>query len=74
MASFNMGVYYVLAAVTEWRSFYRFTVYFRLVTFTVFTTLVVAEAAPARFLAVGLWEGIGAAATALALRYEARRS
>src|SRR6185436_9240802 len=44
MASFNMGVYYVLAAVTEWRSFYRFTVYFRLVTFTVFTTLVVAEA------------------------------
>jgi hypothetical protein len=31
------------------------------------------QAAPVRFLAVGLWEALGAAATAVALRYEARR-
>jgi hypothetical protein len=74
MASFNVGVYYLLAAATEWRPFYRFTIYFRLLTFAVFTALVVTEAAPARFLAVGLWEALGAVATALALRYEAGRS
>ncbi|MFF5174125.1 hypothetical protein ACFY3U_15965 [Micromonospora sp. NPDC000089] len=74
MASFNMGVYYLLAAATEWRSFYRFTVVFRLVTFTVFTLTVLADVAPARFLGVAAWEGLGAVATAVALWWDARRA
>lgn len=74
MASFNMGVYYLLAAATEWRPFYRFTVAFRMVTLVVFSTLVIIEAAPARFLGVALWEGAGALVTGLALAYERRRS
>ena len=72
MASLNMGVYYLVAAATEWRPFYRFTVVFRLLTFAVFTSLVLTDVAPARFLGVALWEGAGAVATGLALAYEAR--
>ncbi|WP_410814697.1 hypothetical protein [Micromonospora sp. 067-2] len=74
MASFNMGVYYLLATVTEWRSFYRFTVVFRLVTFTVFSIAVLADIAPDRFFGVAAWEGLGALATAVGLRLDARRS
>ncbi|MEU1754745.1 hypothetical protein ABZ436_19045 [Micromonospora matsumotoense] len=74
MASFNMGVYYLLAVATEWRAFYRFTVVFRLVTFTVFTLTVLADVAPDRFIGVALWEGVGAVATAIGLRWDARRS
>ncbi|MET8349558.1 hypothetical protein [Micromonospora sp. NPDC005206] len=74
MASFNMGVYYLLATVTEWRAFYRFTVVFRLVTFTVFSIAVLAEIAPDRFFGVAAWEGLGALATAVGLRLDARRS
>ncbi|MEV4658935.1 hypothetical protein [Micromonospora sp. NPDC049301] len=72
MASFNMGVYYLLATVTEWRAFYRFTVVFRLVTFTVFSIAVLADIAPDRFFGVALWEGLGALATAVGLRLDAR--
>ncbi|WLS47239.1 hypothetical protein Q3V37_08405 [Micromonospora profundi] len=74
MASFNMGVYYLLATVTEWRVFYRFTVVFRLVTFTVFTIAVLSDIAPDRFFGVAAWEGLGALATAIGLRVDARRS
>ncbi|GIJ21887.1 hypothetical protein [Micromonospora lutea] len=74
MASFNMGVYYLLATATEWRAFYRFTVVFRLVTFTVFTIAVVADIAPGRFFGVAAWEGLGALATAGGLWWDARRS
>jgi hypothetical protein len=73
MASLNMGVYYLVAAATEWRPFFRFTVPFRLLTFTVFVLLVVADVAPARFLGVAAWEGLGAVATGLALASDARR-
>jgi hypothetical protein len=73
MASFNMGVYYLLAMATDWRPFFRFTVAFRLLTSTVFGVLVIVELAPVRFLAVALWEGVGAVATLLALAYEGRR-
>ena len=72
MASFNMGVYYLVAAHTEWRAFYRFTVWFRLLTFTVFTLVVVFGAAPVMFLGVAVWEGLGAVATALGLRRDGR--
>lgn len=74
MASFNMGVYYLLAAATEWRVFYRFTVWFRLVTFTVFTITVLSDVAPGRFFGVAAWEGLGAAATAVGLWWDARRA
>jgi hypothetical protein len=73
MASFNMGVYYLLAAVTDWRPFFRFTVIFRLVTFAVFTTLVLTDTAPARFIGVAIWEAAGALATGIALGVERRR-
>ncbi|MDG4768491.1 hypothetical protein O7632_31005 [Solwaraspora sp. WMMD406] len=74
MASFNMGVYYLLAAVTDWRPFFRFTVVFRLVTTVVFTVLVLTDVAPARFVGVALWEAVGAAATGVALLVERRRA
>jgi hypothetical protein len=72
MASFNMGVYYLLATATEWRAFYRFTVWFRLVTFTVFTLAVLGDVAPGRFFGVAAWEGLGAVATALGLWWDSR--
>jgi hypothetical protein len=74
MASLNMGVYYLVAASTEWRPFYLFSVIFRLVTFTVFTTVVLTGTAPDRFFGVALWEGSGAVATGIALWIERRRS
>ncbi|MEU8542689.1 hypothetical protein AB0C52_22370 [Streptomyces sp. NPDC048717] len=74
MAALNMGVYYVLAALADWKPFFRWTVPFRLLTCTVFTLTVVAGRAPAGFLGVGLWEGAGALVTGAALRYESRRA
>lgn len=73
MAAFNMGVYYLLAAVSDWRSFFRFTVVFRLVTVAVFSLVVLAGVAPARFAGVAIWEGLGAVATGFALWWDARR-
>ncbi|WP_212732778.1 hypothetical protein [Streptomyces sp. TP-A0874] len=70
MASFNMGVYYLLAAAADWRPFFRWTVPFRLLTCTVFTLLVVVGKAPGAFVTVGLWEGLGAVVTGAALRRE----
>ncbi|MGW0467234.1 hypothetical protein ACWDX6_18440 [Streptomyces sp. NPDC003027] len=72
IAALNMGVYYVLASLADWKPFFRWTVPFRLLTCTVFTLAVVTGRAPAGFLGVGLWEGLGALATAAALRYENR--
>ncbi|WP_415951306.1 hypothetical protein [Streptomyces sp. KLOTTS4A1] len=74
MAALNMGVYYLLAAGADWTSFFRWTVPFRLLTFTVFTLAVLADRAPAGFIGVGLWEGVGALATAIALRADKRRA
>ncbi|WP_236241205.1 hypothetical protein [Streptomyces sp. CC228A] len=73
MAAVNMGVYYLLAALADWRAFYRWTVPFRLLTCAVFTAAVLAGRAPAGFLGVGAWEGLGALATWAALRYDDRR-
>ncbi|MFJ3159600.1 hypothetical protein [Streptomyces kanasensis] len=72
MAAVNMGVYYVLAALADWRAFFGWTVPFRLLTCAVFTVAVVTGRAPAGFLGVGLWEAAGAAATWAALRREHR--
>ncbi|MDR7280254.1 hypothetical protein [Catenuloplanes atrovinosus] len=72
MASFNMGIYYLVSVYTEWRAFYLFTVVFRLLTFTVFTLLVVSGEAPERFFGVAAWEGIGALATGIGLWLDRR--
>lgn len=73
MASLNMGVYYVLAALTNLKRFYVWTVPFRGVTFTVFTLSVVSGVAPLGLLGVALWELTGAILTGGALYYEERR-
>lgn len=70
MASFNIGVYYILAALNNLKPFYNWTVYFRMLTFIVFTTSVMTGMAPGRFLAVGIWELTGALATGFALQAE----
>jgi hypothetical protein len=67
MASINMGVYYVLAALNDVKIFYRWTVPFRFVTFTVFTTVVIMGIAPLKFIGVGIWELLGAISTGIAL-------
>ncbi|MEV4470253.1 hypothetical protein ACFFR3_35540 [Nonomuraea salmonea] len=72
MAAVNMGAYYVFAACADYVPFFRWTVPFRLVTFTVFTTLVVTGAAPGEFVGVGVWEGLGAVVTGVALWREGR--
>jgi hypothetical protein len=73
MASFNMGVYYVFAAINDVKIFYRWTVPFRVVTFTVFTIIVIAKIAPVNFLGVGIWELVGALSTGIALYIEDRK-
>ena len=73
IASFNMGIFYVLAAMNDVKIFYRWTVPFRTLTFIIFSALVIAEAAPLKFLGVGLWELIGAITTGVALYLENRK-
>jgi hypothetical protein len=72
MASFNVGAYYVLAALHDVKIFYRWTVPFRVVTFLVFTSVVIMGIAPARFLGIGIWELVGALSTGMALYKESR--
>ena len=72
MASFNMGVYYILASLNDIKKFYGWTVPFRILTFSVFTLISLTGLAPLRFIAVGAWEGLGAVATGLALYLEQR--
>jgi hypothetical protein len=69
MASFNIGAYYILAALNDLKQFYKWTVPFRCVTPTVFTIAVLSGLAPVRFLGVAAWELAGAIATGLALWY-----
>ena len=73
MASFNMGAYYILAALNNVKQFYRWTVPFRCVTPIVFTVAVLSGLAPVRFLGVAAWELTGAIATGLALWMESRK-
>jgi len=74
MAACNMGIYYILAALNDVKIFYRWTVPFRVVTFTVFTMTVLAGIAPKSFLGVGVWELIGAIATGIALNKEGSKT
>ena len=73
MASFNIGAYYILAALNDLKPFYKWTVPYRTLTFIVFTTAVLTGLAPTRFIVVGVWELTGAIATGLALRAESKR-
>ncbi len=70
MASFNMGIYYVLAAWNQWTKFYQFTVIFRLVTVTTFILAIKNGHAPVGFIGVVMWELVGALITGAALWYE----
>jgi hypothetical protein len=70
MASFNMGVYYILAALSNVKVFYRWTVPFRVVTFLVFSATVLTKLAPPAWMGVATWELSGAIATGLALKFE----
>jgi hypothetical protein len=73
MASFNMGAYYILASLNDVKIFYRWTVPFRVVTFVVFTTIVLTGIAPKPFFGVGAWELAGAIATWVALTIEGNK-
>ena len=73
MASFNIGAYYILAALNDLKPFYKWTVPFRCVTPVVFTIAVLTGLAPVRFLGVAAWELAGAMATGLALWHESRK-
>ena len=70
MASLNMGIYYVLAALNDVKIFYLWTVPFRGLTFIVFTTVVILGIAPLKFIGVPVWELTGAIATGIALARE----
>jgi Na+-driven multidrug efflux pump len=74
MASFNMGAYYILAALNDNKQFYRWTVPFRCITPMVFTIAVLSGLAPTRFLGVAAWELTGAIATGIALWYEDKKA
>lgn len=73
MASFNIGVYYILAALNDLKPFYKWTAIFRCVTPIVFTIAVFRGLAPARSLGVAAWERTGAIATSLALWQETKK-
>lgn len=74
MASFNMGVYYILASLNDLKKFYLWTVPFRAMTFTVFTTVAVTGLAPLPFIGIGAWELLGAISTGLALYFERKQA
>jgi len=74
MASFNMGVYYILAALNDLKSFYLWTVPFRAVTFSVFTAAALTGVAPMTWIGLGAWELCGGIATGLALYFDKRRT
>ncbi|MCB8943541.1 MAG: hypothetical protein H6658_20990 [Ardenticatenaceae bacterium] len=72
MASFNMGMYYVFASLSNMKRFYWWTVPFRGVTFIVFTTAVITRIVPVKFIGIALWELLGALATGAALMRESK--
>ena len=74
MASFNVGIYYILASLMNIKAFYWWTVPFRILTFFVFTLLVINGHAPQGFIGVGIWELLGAILTGAALFYERKHN
>jgi hypothetical protein len=72
VVSINVGVYYALAALSNLKAFYGWTVAFRCVTFVLFAVSVLSGYAPTSLLIVAFWELVGAIATGIALGYERR--
>ena len=66
-ASLAMGLYYILAAVNETRTFIQWSVPMRIVNFMVFTSMVAVGLAPSSWLMVAGLELAGALATGIAL-------
>ncbi len=73
MASLNIGVYYVLAALNNVRIFYGWTVPFRMLTFVIFSLVIFSGLAPIKFMGVAAWELTGALATGAALYFEKKK-
>ena len=69
-ASMAMGIYYILAALTNNQAFYRWSVPVRGMNFLVFTAMVLFLSAPITWLLVASLELLGALATGFALRKE----
>lgn len=74
MASFNMGIYYILAVFSNFKPFYRWTVPFRVVTFCIFSFAVFSGLAPFGFIGVAAWELTGAILTGIALYLEKQKT
>ncbi len=70
MASFNMGIYYIMAAGNNLKQFFAWTVPFRILTFIIFSMLIVFKNAPMSFFSIAGWELAGAVITAIALATE----
>ena len=66
-ASLAMGLYYILAAINETRTFFQWSVPLRIVNFMVFSSMVLFGIAPPKWLMVAGLELIGALATGIAL-------
>jgi hypothetical protein len=66
-ASLAMGVYYTLAALTNVRAFFKWSVPVRILNFCVFTGMVIFGVAPLRWLVVAGLELIGAITTTFAM-------
>ncbi len=64
-ASLAMGLYYILAAVNETRSFFQWSVPLRIINFIVFALMVPLGIAPTQWLMVAGLEIVGALATAI---------
>ena len=73
MASFNIGAFYILAALNDLKPFYKWTAIFRCITPVVFPIAVLKGLAPTRFLGVAAWELAGALATGYTLGQENRK-
>jgi len=65
-ASLAMGLYYILAAINETRSFFQWSVPLRIINFMVFAGMVLMGVAPMQWLLVAGLEVVGALATAVA--------
>ena len=70
MAAFNMGTYYMFAALTNDRAFHARTVVFRVVAFAVFGGGAFVGRLPTAFYGVAAWEILGSALTGVALVLE----
>lgn len=66
-ASLAMGLYYILAAISNHRGFFQWSVRLRILNFVVFATMVLLGMAPSKWLMVAGLELLGAMITGIAL-------